>query len=157
VRSAEDPITAMRGSKGGMVLAGGFQLLVDEDCVRGGYTAGSKNQQLLDFNLDDLTEEELRRVAGDDAAGSSKHSKSHHRSHRHHHHSRHEAKGGSDRGERRKDEGRGGDCDRKRGKEGREQEGGGRESRGREEDGRRHGDGSRERRPRSRSGERTRR
>ena len=36
VRSAEDPITAMRGSKGGATLTGGFQLLVDEDCVRGG-------------------------------------------------------------------------------------------------------------------------
>jgi len=91
VRHAEDPMTTMRGSKGGATLAGGFQLLVDEDCVRGGFAAGSKNHQLLDFNLDDLTEEELKRIAGDDVQAGSKHHKSHHRSHKHHHHSRGES------------------------------------------------------------------
>jgi CBF1 interacting corepressor len=165
VRSAEDPITAMRGSKGGMTLAGGFQLLVDEDCVRGGYAAGSKNQQLLDFNLDDLTEEELRHIAGDDDRASSKHSKSHHRSHKHHHHSRHDSSGGRDRArdgsrERHKERQSGKDSERDRGSGAREYDSRYTESsaRGGERDGEsrhRHRDGSRERRRRSRSRDRT--
>jgi CBF1 interacting corepressor len=170
VRSAEDPITAMRGSKGGTTLAGGFQLLVDEDCVRGGYAVGSKNQQLLDFNLDDLTEEELRRIAGDESHGGSKTSKSHHRSHKHHHHSRHDSNGGRDSSrERPRDRSRERDKDKRdRGSGTREHESGSRnrdcEIRDRDRGGRgeqrdeksrhRHRDDSRERRPRSRSRDR---
>lgn len=167
VRIAEDPITAMRGSKGGMTLAGGFQLLVDEDSVRGGYAAGSKNQQLLDFNLDDLTEEELRRVAGDDGESGPKHSKSHHRSHKHHHHSRHDASADRSRG-RERDRSRDRDTDRTRGKdcererdcgsrdyESRSKESGGGGSRsGESKHKHRDRDSSRERRPRSRSRDR---
>jgi CBF1 interacting corepressor len=168
VRSAEDPITAMRGSKGGTTLAGGFQLLVDEDCVRGGYAVGSKNQQLLDFNLDDLTEEELRRIAGDESHGAPKHSKSHHRSHKHHHHSRHDSNGGRERSkegprdrsrERDKERPRVDDSSHDRGSGNRDHESRGRDGGGSGDhrDGKsrhRHRDGSRERRPRSRSRDR---
>jgi CBF1 interacting corepressor len=172
VRNAEDPISAMRGVKGGATLAGGFQLLVDEDCVRGGYAAGHKNQQLLDFNLDDLTEEELRRVAGDDAPSGSKHSKSHHRSHKHHHHSRHDSNGGRERSRERardhsrdrdrdKDRGRGKDAEGDGGSGVREHvsrgKGGGGRDANRDGDSRhRQRDGSRERRRRSRSRSRSR-
>ncbi len=169
VRSAEDPITAMRGNKSGATLAGGFQLLVDEDCVRGGYAAGSKNQQLLDFTLDDLTEEELRRIAGDEAHGS-KHSKSHHRSHKHHHHSRHDSNGGLDRSRERhrgRSRERGSSDarvdasspDKGNGSREHERQTRGHDSRdsGERRDGKsrhRHRDDSRERRPRSRSRDR---
>jgi CBF1 interacting corepressor len=177
VRIAEDPITAMRGSKGCAMLAGGFELLVDEDCVRGGVSAGGQNHQLLDFNLDDLTEEEIRRIAGDGANASSNHSKSHHRHHHRHHHHHHRSHDDSKRDsgkskEKDIDQSREGrtapskskdaDQDRDRGKHSSTRElecaytGSSGSRGGNYGEGRyRHRDGSQERRPRSRSRDRS--